>query len=235
MGIFELKLSSLLYKDFILIRETILSNRMNFNELYPNEVIYVVESLYSKIKDSFFEGKYFIRLDENLGYSFMEDIRFNIFIKLSDYKIYNAYNPLKHNMDLYIPVYLERIGKLLRTCLYLEINAIYDNYCMNINPFFKLTPINRVYSLNDRTIELRSGIDELLSIPNEQIISDVQSLDIKRLYSIDSLPYYDSILKIGETLNNLTLEEKELVYNTVLSNIGRFIRKTLFFIVYAGK
>lgn len=235
MGIFELKLSSLLYKDFILIRETILSNRMNFNELYPNEVIYVVESLCSKIKDSFFEGKYFIRLDENLGYSFMEDIRFNIFIKLSDYKIYNAYNPLKHNMDLYIPVYLERIGKLLRTCLYLEINAIYDNYCMNINPFFKLTPINRVYSLNDRTIELRSGIDELLSIPNEQIISDVQSLDIKRLYSIDSLPYYDSILKIGETLNNLTLEEKELVYNTVLSNISRFIRKTLFFIVYAAK
>lgn len=235
MGIFDLKLSSLLYKDFILIRETILSNRMNFNELYPNEVIYVVESLYSKIKDSFFEGKYFIRLDENLGYSFMEDIRFNIFIKLLDYKRYNTYNPLKHNMDLYIPVYLESIGKLLRTCLYLEINAIYDNYCMNINPFFKLTPINRVYSLNDRTIELKSGIDELLSIPNKQIISDVQSLDIKRLYSIDSLPYYDSILKIGETLNNLTLEEKELVYNTVLSNISRFIRKTLFFIVYAAK
>lgn len=235
MGIFELKLSSLLYKDFILIRETILSNRMNFNELYPNEVSQVVESLYSKIKDSFFEGKYFIRFDENIGYSFIEDIRFNIFIKLLDYKRYNAYNPLKRNMDLYIPVYLERIGKLLRTCLYLEINAIYDNYCMNINPFFKLTPINRAYSLNDGTIELRSGIDELLSIPNKQIISDVQSLDIKRLYSIDSLPYYDSILKIGETLNNLTLEEKELVYNTVLNNISRFIRKTLFFIVYAAK
>lgn len=112
MDIFDIKLSNLLNKEFILVNEIINNDRLRFDELYSSEIVTTVDSLLDEIKDCIFNGKYKKLNDNTFQYVLypketLNDIKITCIIKLSDYGNieslgkYNTYNPLKKNIISY--------------------------------------------------------------------------------------------------------------------------------------